>query len=58
MKTKKAKMEQEIRKAIRILMNGRTYYDGYFDVPFEQLNRIDQATKVLLDTLEKESENE
>ena len=58
MKPKKAKMEQGIRKAIRILMDGRTYYDGYFDIPFERLSRIDQATKVLLDFLEKETENE
>lgn len=50
----KIKMEKAIREALKILMDGRTYYDGYFDIPFDKLSRIDKATKILLDCLHKE----
>lgn len=53
----KIKMEKAIREALKILMDGRTYYDGYFDIPFEKLSRIDKATKILLDCLHKEKQN-
>lgn len=51
MKTK----QQIIDKALAILMEGRTFYDGYFDNP--HLSRIDSAIKVLLESYKrKESE--
>ena len=34
-------------------MEGRTFYDGYFDAPFEKLSRIDQVTLLLLNLLKK-----
>lgn len=47
----------KLKFALGILMEGRTFYDGYFDKPFENLSRIDQATYVLLQVI-KEQTNE
>lgn len=35
-----------IKKAIRILCEGRTFYDGYFD-NYDNLSRIDKAVYIL-----------
>ena len=39
---------EEIRE---ILCEGRTFYDGYFDVPYEQLVRSDKAIKKINEVL-------
>ncbi len=46
-------IKPKIKSALQILMDGRTFYDGYFDRPFENLSRIDQATVVLLEVSEQ-----
>lgn len=40
--------KQILQYVVAVLMEGRTFYDGYFDVPFEDLSRIDKATLILL----------
>lgn len=49
MKTK----QQIINEALEILMEGRTFYDGYFDQP--NLSRTDEAIKVLLQNTKDDS---
>ena len=44
--------QQSIDKALEILMEGRTFFDGYFDNP--HLSRVDAATKVLLQGIEND----
>lgn len=48
--------QQIIDKALVILMEGRTFYDGYFDNP--HLSRVDSAIKVLLESHKREEESE
>ena len=44
-------IKQVLQYVATILMEGRTFYDGYFDQPFENLKRIDQATLILLNLI-------
>lgn len=46
-------IKPKIKSALKFLMDGRTFYDGYFDRPFKNLSRIDQATVILLEVLEQ-----
>ena len=39
-----------IKKAIRILCDGRTFYDGYFD-DYEHLGRTDKAVYILSEAI-------
>lgn len=39
-----------IKKAIKILCEGRTFYDGYFD-DYDNLGRIDKAIYILSEAI-------
>lgn len=44
------KYKQALEKVLKILCNGRTFYEGYFDTPI--LSRTDGAIKVINEVLE------
>ena len=46
-----------IQAALEVLMEGRTFYNGYFAKPFEEMSRIDKATYVLLEAKRIVEEN-
>ena len=43
----------KLKFTVGILMEGRTFYEGYFDKPFEDMGRIDQATVILLQIIKE-----
>lgn len=47
---------KKVDEVINVLTDGRTFFDGYFDVPLEYMNRTDRATYMLLQ-LKKELKN-
>lgn len=44
------KYKQALEETLKILCNGRTFYEGYFDTPI--LSRTDKAIKVIKEVIE------